>query len=261
MQQQIIWIIFILLGIGVYLYLKKVAMPKLKGSFGEIKVSLRLKLLSKKKHIVLNDVLLRVGESTTQIDHIVISKSGLFVIETKNYKGWIHGHENSDYWKQTIFTHKYSFENPIKQNKVHVSALKRILSGYPQIRYFPLVVFSGGAVLKNVTHWSPVIYSNQLIAMVREQDSESNLTFDQMKRISDQLNKVRIRGWLESSKHVKRIKKKVRENREHLTSESCPKCGSYLVKRNGKSGEFLGCANFPRCRYTEKMVRSSSNRS
>jgi len=31
--------------------------------------------------------------STTQIDHFLLSPYGLFVIETKNYKGWIFGSE------------------------------------------------------------------------------------------------------------------------------------------------------------------------
>lgn len=260
MEQQIIGILCILLGFGFYLYFKKVLIPKIKGRFGELKVSLRLKLLDKKKYIVLNDVLLKIGETTTQIDHIVISKSGLFVIETKNYKGWIYGHENSEYWKQILFSNGYSFKNPINQNKVHVYALKRILSGYPQIKYFSIVVFSGGAVLGNVTNWSPVIYSNRLLRTIREQNCESNLSFDQMQNIYDQLNKLRLWGGQVDRKHMKMVKKKIRENREKLTSEVCPNCGSYLIKRKGKFGEFLGCSNFPQCSYTINKSKDLKNR-
>ncbi len=32
--------------------------------------------------------------------------------------------------------------------------------------------------------------------------------------------------------------------------ELCPVCGGQLRKRNGKFGEFFGCSNFPKCRYT-----------
>ncbi|WP_371454680.1 NERD domain-containing protein [Algoriphagus sp. A40] len=206
--------------------------------------------------MVLNNVLLNVGESTTQIDHIVISRSGLFVIETKNYKGWIYGHENSEYWKQILFSNGYSFKNPINQNNVHVYALKRILLGYPQIKYFPIVVFSGGAVLKNVTNWSPGIYSNRLLRTIREQDCESNLSFDQMQAIYDQLDKLRLKSGLEGSKHVKMVKKKIQESRQNLTAETCPNCGSYLIKRKGKFGEFLGCSNFPQCSYTINISKN-----
>lgn len=155
-------------------YLTREVTPKVKGDIGELSISLRLKRLNKKEYIILNDVLLKIGESSTQIDHIVISKSGLHVIETKNLKGWIHGHENSEYWKQTIFYQKYRFKNPVKQNYIHVQILKKILSNYPGIKYHPIIVFTGTAVLKNVTNWSPVVYSNRLIRTIQDNNSETN---------------------------------------------------------------------------------------
>ena len=40
-----------------------------------------------------------------------------------------------------------------------------------------------------------------------------------------------------------------KENTENI----CPKCGSKLVKRNGKYGEFFGCSSFPKCKYTKNI--------
>lgn len=34
---------------------------------------------------------------------------------------------------------------------------------------------------------------------------------------------------------------------------ACPKCGSALVKRSGKKGDFIGCTGFPKCRYTKNL--------
>lgn len=31
---------------------------------------------------------------------------------------------------------------------------------------------------------------------------------------------------------------------------NCPICGGVLLVREGKYGRFLGCSNYPRCRYT-----------
>lgn len=70
--------------------------PKNIGKFGETRVAIRLDLFPK-GYITINDVLLPTKRGTTQIDHLVISQYGIFVIETKNYKGWISGHENSEY--------------------------------------------------------------------------------------------------------------------------------------------------------------------
>lgn len=60
---------------------------------------------------------------TTQIDHIVVSIHGIFVIETKNYKGWIYGNSNNEYWTQNIYGNKYSLYNPLLQNKNHIKSL------------------------------------------------------------------------------------------------------------------------------------------
>lgn len=36
------------------------------------------------------------------------------------------------------------------------------------------------------------------------------------------------------------------------TGETCPNCGSALVVRKGKFGEFVACSNYPECKYIKK---------
>lgn len=91
-------------------------MPKIKGYFGEKSVAFFLSKLDDTKYKVINNIMLQVGNKTTQIDHVVVSNYGIFVIETKNYKGWITGNEFDEYWKQTIYKRKEKLHNPIKQN-------------------------------------------------------------------------------------------------------------------------------------------------
>ena len=86
--------------------------PKVKGRIGETIVSVgALKRLDPKIYRVFNDVVLPRpdGKGTTQIDHVVVSPFGIFVIETKNYGGWIFGDEDSRYWTQTIYGKKSRF--------------------------------------------------------------------------------------------------------------------------------------------------------
>lgn len=78
-------------------------MPRIKGYFGEKSVSFFLTGLDETKYKILNNIMLKVGNKTTQIDHVVVSNYGIFVIETKNYKGWIIGDEYDEYWKQVIY--------------------------------------------------------------------------------------------------------------------------------------------------------------
>lgn len=99
-------------------------LPSVKGFFGEISIRILLKFLNKDKYLIINDVLIPTNNGTTaQIDHIVVSIYGIFVIETKNYNGWIFGSENSKNWTQVIYKTKNHFYNPIMQNKGHIKAL------------------------------------------------------------------------------------------------------------------------------------------
>ncbi|MES0342406.1 MAG: nuclease-related domain-containing protein, partial [Candidatus Humimicrobiaceae bacterium] len=69
----------------------KILKPRMKGFIGEKTVALLLATLDRKKYRTINDLIIRVEGKSTQIDHVVISNYGIFVIETKNYKGWIVG--------------------------------------------------------------------------------------------------------------------------------------------------------------------------
>ena len=88
--------------------------PAIKGIIGEKRVRKQLDKLSPENYRVLNDVMVRTEKGTSQIDHVVVSIYGIFVIETKNYTGWIHGSENSEYWTQSIYRKKTKFRNPIR---------------------------------------------------------------------------------------------------------------------------------------------------
>lgn len=65
-----------------------------KGLFGEMMVKLAAKLgLPSKTYHPFHNVALPTPDGTTQIDHIFVSAFGIFVVETKNMKGWIFGSE------------------------------------------------------------------------------------------------------------------------------------------------------------------------
>ena len=135
--------------------------PKIKGIIGEKTTSSILLFLDKSKYKVINNVVLKSGDKTSQIDHIVISDYGIFVIETKNYKGWILGSENSEYWTQVIYKRKEKLYNPIRQNLSHIKALKDCLYEFPDIDYKSIIVFSSKAAIK-VNTSTDVINSYQL---------------------------------------------------------------------------------------------------
>ena len=98
--------------------------PKRKGDRAEKAVANRLERRLPAEYKVLNDVYLPLSDGTTaQIDHIVVSRYGVFVIETKNYSGWIFGKADDPEWTQTFYHNKETFENPLRQNDWHICAL------------------------------------------------------------------------------------------------------------------------------------------
>mgnify|MGYP001256601964 CR=1 FL=1 len=157
-------ILFILFVVASVVF--RILQPRIKGYLGEKSVATILSLLPSDKYKIINDLLIEVDGRTIQIDHLVVSIYGIFVIETKNYKGRITGSDNSDYWTKNMFGNKYTFYNPIRQNKSHVLALSKQL-GFSLNKFIPIIVFSNGAELKvNTTH--NVIYTTQINRVIKE---------------------------------------------------------------------------------------------
>lgn len=97
---------------------------------------------------LLNHVTLRLKEGTTQIDHVLVSRFGIFVVETKDYKGWIFGNSADRFWTQVLFRVRFRFQNPIHQNYKHVCAIQELLEFLPADTIRSVVVFTGNAVFK-----------------------------------------------------------------------------------------------------------------
>jgi hypothetical protein len=110
---------------------------------------------------LLNNITLPFQDGTTQVDHILVSTKGIFVIETKHYKGWIFADENSRQWTQAIYRIKSRFQNPLHQNYRHVKAIHQLLDFLPQEQIHSVVVFSGNAVFKSSIP-NGVVYLHQL---------------------------------------------------------------------------------------------------
>ncbi|MGJ8657947.1 MAG: nuclease-related domain-containing protein [Akkermansiaceae bacterium] len=142
------WLIPIL--ITLYITKELSRSPKFKGWLGEkIMYFFSLKKLNPEKYKLLHDLYLPRpdGTGTTQIDHLVISPHGIFVIETKNYTNWIFGTENQRQWTQQIYKNKYKFQNPIHQNDLHINALTLFLNADKSL-FHNLIFFVGNTTFK-----------------------------------------------------------------------------------------------------------------
>jgi len=63
------------------------------------------------------DVLLPNGRGGwTQIDHLALMPSGIWVVETKNYQGRIFSKARQKTWTQKLGRHRNQFQSPLHPN-------------------------------------------------------------------------------------------------------------------------------------------------
>lgn len=142
-------------------------------SIGEIKVKQYLAKYCKENTdaYVLHNLTLRLDDGgSTQIDHILITRKGVFVLETKHYDGWIFASPHSKNWTQVFYDKKYRFQNPLFQNYKHISTIKNLLGFLGPKYIYNIVVFSGNAVFKS-TKPENVFYLQELIPALNRYSS------------------------------------------------------------------------------------------
>ncbi|MCR5313247.1 MAG: NERD domain-containing protein, partial [Bacteroidaceae bacterium] len=209
---------------------------KIIGSWGEKKVAFALKFLNGNYH-AFNDVLISTGNYTAQIDHVVTSPFGIFVIETKRYKGDIYGGENSEKWTQNIFGHKYEMTNPVRQNIWHVRALQNTMPTFLYGQYISLVVFLGKSRLHvSVNNDTNVIRYWQLLFRIWSY-KERILTEEQIADFELALKSRMLNSKSSRRAHVKRVKAACKMRTKREKAGLCPRCGGELVLRDGKFGK------------------------
>ena len=225
-----------------------------KGKAGEKAVARRLKLLPEEEYKVINDLMLPTTYGTTQLDHVVISRFGIFVIETKNYRGFIYGGENAEKWTQNIWGNKYSMLNPIRQNNTHVKALEYHLKKLNIDCYIhSIVAFSNRCNISvNVTGNCKIVYYDEVLPVIKR-SQDSYITHDDIERIIKYLAEVNITNETARKNHNQQVRQQQYDRQQKLEKGICPRCGGQLAYRNGKYGPFIGCSNYPKCNFIENL--------
>lgn len=251
----------VIIGIFILLVLWKkwISSPANIGKNGEKRVARKLSWLSK-EYVVLNDILLPTHCGTTQIDHIVVSPYGVFVFETKNYKGWIFGHENSEEWTQSLLGKKtfwgwsseqHKLRNPIRQNMAHAKAVKAILKEVGNFVIIPIVVFSDRAELNITTPNNIVVNWCNLRSVIKSYKMPC-IAQEDIERIVRKISFANITTEGSREAHVSNVRTTLQKKEMAIINRKCPRCGGNLVERKGRYGNFLGCSNYPRCGFTHK---------
>ncbi len=233
--------------------------PWFKGKLGEALVNLAAKLrLDKNTYHLIKDVTLPSGNGTTQIDHIIVSIYGVFVVETKYYRGWIFGSAKQKNWTQSIYRRKYSFQNPLLQNYKHVQTLKELL-GLDDRQIHSVVVFIGDSQFKTQMP-ANVACGGAYVNYIRSFTTPT-LDVEQVEKIRRQIqSNALMRSLKTDRKHRDYLRNKFASTPSAAAAaqtadvtNTCAKCGADMKLRTATRGankgqRFLGCSGYPKCR-------------
>ena len=257
---------FELLALIVIVFIIAIFLSSLpKGNVGENRVSYKAKSFTRKNigSESFDNVILKTPDGTTQIDHIIISIYGIFVIETKDYKGWIFGDENQQKWTQSLIgprkfsifgsrysSIKYKFQNPLRQNYKHMKAVQIFLN-VSMNNIFSIIVFTGDSEFKSEMP-DNVIELHELPSYLNSY-KEQILNIETVEMLSKKMSDYLLNSEIDEEDHIENII----NNRDNPI---CPKCGSKMILRTAKKGksagsQFWGCRNFPSC----KIIKTYNN--
>ena len=322
---MVIHFIWSIWGYGKTEYAKVTHRPLLqlifdKGAYGEYLIYRHLdKKFEGDKKWLFNAYLPRSEKRTTEIDVMLFHSSGIYVFESKNYKGWIFGTETRRIWTQCIKpsehtrTRKYHFLNPIMQNKLHLSAFSALLSDEQKaIPVHSVILFGNRCNLKKIDLSSgrhtvvrlkdlPETVQSMIETTPNADMTAVNAVYEllyPMTQVSEDVKQKHIAdieaelhrentiaeeeaegipapASEETEKNAVTVPADVPAETEGQTAEAeaatdtatvaemrdeqehiCPRCGGRLVTRTVSKGDrkgetFVGCSNFPKCRYTK----------
>ena len=214
------------------------------GHWGEYTIEFVLKHHNLKGHyVVLKNLYIPYRGKTSEIDLVLIHERGIFVLESKNYSGSIFGNYNQLYWTQVLGNGtQYQFYNPIRQNQTHIAALSHYLK-LDEDEMISYIVFSPHCTLEKIPH------SNLNTVILQRQNLLYSLR-NRLKHMPICFTRKQIQSMKKMLKPCIKVGKKEKHNHIKQIQTVCPLCGSQLVMRRGRYGDFWGCSAYPSCHFT-----------
>ena len=179
--------------------------PQSRGTFGEMIVASIFdpRFFGEEEHYIVNNLIFETPDGKThQIDHVVIYKTGIFCIETKNIDGLILGHPNVKAWRVYAGQGSYETFNPVLQNKKHVAIVSEFIEWKYDVQ--SIVVFIKGNKPKECG--DEVLNVQELKDYVKNYNTKKELTSDEIKEIYKLLTAHKEGTQITIAEHIKNIK-------------------------------------------------------
>jgi len=222
-------IAFFIFSVLFALFALWLTLPSTKGMIGEYFVKKLLEKLAKKyQGLSFHNLMLGTGDQSTQLDNLLITSKAVYVIEVKNYAGRVYGGQYQDQWYQTIRydnkrrgrggrtytkTHiaKNAFFSPIKQNLIHVNAIKQSIQSVQPLPLLNVVVFMNRGNITNVEmkdDTSYVINRRHLSRLVKQKEKELKAQPVDLTLIQNEFTKKNTFSKENLKKHIRKIRQK-----------------------------------------------------
>ncbi len=214
------------------------------GELGEYKINIQLDQFSKDwKHVsdlmIVND---KSKSGYSQIDHVVITPFGLFVIETKNYAGKVSGRYDDKYW---IVNGKFKMYNPFRQNYGHIKAIQKSLlldetiNVYSMVSFTQRCMFNVEPALRKITSDHLIIYDTELteyinrkISILKVQEIAPCLNENEVTTIFNKLKNANITDLAIRKEHIDKAKQASENNsKTTLSTHKCYECGTKVSEK------------------------------
>lgn len=179
--------------------------PQSRGTFGEMIVASIFdpRFFGEEEHYLVNNVILQTPDQKThQIDHVLIYKTGIFCIETKNIEGLIVGLPNISPWKVYLGQTPYDLINPIMQNKKHVAVLSEFIDWKYDVH--SIVVFIKGNKPKNCGEG--VLNLQELKDYIKNYQCSKELSSEEMKELYQKLTDYKGDCQITNQEHIDNVK-------------------------------------------------------
>ena len=226
-NNPLFWILLVLIILFIIFYreLKK-----------NTSINKALKRLDKKSYIVLNDVNINSSRKEYIFDTIIISKYGIFIVKYVDYDSKIYGDDRELQWIQLKNNKKIYFDNPVRDLHSNVRVISELLD-LNEKYFIPILCFTKEATLS---------------LDIKDKVTQVEFLDDVIKTYKKEIIKyglLEIKDRIINGNTVNASTKVV----EKESIDKCPRCGNKLIVRNGKYGDFLGCSNYPDCKYTREL--------
>lgn len=141
---------------------------------------------------------------STEIDHILMTRGGVFVIETKTNKEIIYGNQDDEYWEcdKKQYQESKCFRNPIIQNQGHINHLKRMFAKTAP-KMYSMIIFPI-ADISNIDS-NMVFNIDEAIKEIKNLTKGSRYSKDFVERINGQLISIRERYGISKERHIENI--------------------------------------------------------